>query len=67
MKTIAMCALLAALAFGLLPGNRDEAAAPDEGLVRLRKHLLHGRTSRRKPLCKQRRMHRRFACSMAAR
>ena len=32
MKTIAMCALLAALAFGLLPGNRDEAAAPDEGL-----------------------------------
>ena len=77
MKTIAMCALLAALAFGLLPGNRDEAAAPDEGLVLLvetqqdaqaiRKHLLHGRTSRRKPLCKQRRMHRRFACSMAAR
>ena len=35
MKTIAMCALLAALAFGLLPGNRDEAAAPDEGLVLL--------------------------------
>ena len=35
MKTIAMCALLAALAFGLLPGNRDEAAAPDVGLVLL--------------------------------
>ena len=35
MKTIAMCALLAALAFGLLPGNRDEAAASDPGLVLL--------------------------------
>lgn len=35
MKTIAMCALLAALAFGLLPGNREEAAVPDEGLVLL--------------------------------
>ena len=35
MKTIAMCALLAALAFGLLPGNRDEAAASDAGLVLL--------------------------------
>ena len=35
MKTIAMCALLAALAFGLLPGSYEKTAAPDEGLVLL--------------------------------
>lgn len=75
MKTIAMCALLAALAFGLLPETvmkprrrtRDWCCWSKRSRThrRLRKHLLRGRTSRRKPLCKQRRMHRRFACSIA--
>ena len=35
MKTIAMCALLAALAFGLLPGGYEKAAAPEKDLVLL--------------------------------
>lgn len=35
MKTIAMCALLAALAFGCCPETVMKPRAPDEGLVLL--------------------------------